>query len=83
MSKQIRMTARPKRSNTADQWVETSSPIAVEPTGKIKRLTIDIDPELHTRLKLRCVRHDVRIADWLRGLIEDTLDAEDRNSSSF
>ncbi len=76
MSKQIRMTARPK-TNTADQWVETSLPTAVDKTAfKPKRLTIDIDPELHTRLKLRCVRHDIRIADFLRELIEGTLNAE-------
>lgn len=82
MSKQIRMTARPQKNNTADQWVETSLPSPIETMAKLKRLTIDIDPDLHTRLKLRCVRQDVRIADWLRDLIVTTLDAEDGGSTS-
>ena len=82
MNKQVRMTARPKKNNTADQWVETSITDATEPAFKPKRLTIDIDPELHTRLKLRCVRRDIRIADFLRDLIEGTLNAEDVDHSS-
>jgi hypothetical protein len=73
MSKQIRMSSRPKQNPHADSWVETSLPAAAARAVKPKRLTIDIDPNLHTRLKLHCVQRDVRIADLLRDLIERSL----------
>lgn len=76
------MTARQQKNNTADQWVETSLPAPVEPAVKFKRLTVDVDPELHTRLRLRCVRRDEHISDWLRALMVAALDAEDVGSSS-
>ncbi|QDT57106.1 hypothetical protein Pan44_51720 [Caulifigura coniformis] len=82
MNKRIQMTARPLKANTADQWVETSLSTPVQPAVKFKRLTVDVDPELHTRLRLRCVRRDEHISDWLRALMVSTLDAEDAGSSS-
>lgn len=72
MSKRISMTARPKQNPAADNWVEKADPAAARPP-KPKRLTIDIDPELHKRLKLYCVQQDVPIADLLREMIERKL----------
>lgn len=70
MSKRINITARPKQNPAADQWVETRHAVAEEPSVKLKRLTIDLDPELHKRLKLHCFQQDVPIAELLRELIE-------------
>ena len=76
MSKSITMSARAIKKPDADQWVEmqeTSDP--PKPTVKPKRLTIDIHPELHTRLKIACAQRGIQIADLVRGLIETDLDA--------
>ncbi|WP_437186719.1 hypothetical protein SH668x_000069 [Planctomicrobium sp. SH668] len=70
MSKRINITARPKQNPAADQWVETRLPPAEQPPVRLKRLTIDLDPELHKRLKLHCFQQDVPIAELLRELIE-------------
>ena len=72
MSKRISMTARPKTNPGADQWVEKAEPSAARPP-KPKRLTIDIDPTLHKRLKLYCFQQDIVMADLLRDLIEQKL----------
>lgn len=76
MSKKITMTARPKAKAEVDKWVETREPAAAEKSAvKPKRLTIDIDPTLHKRLKMSCVNRDIQIADLLRKLIERELDS--------
>tara|TARA_R100000365_G_C2727770_1_gene58663 strand:+ start:131 stop:367 length:237 start_codon:yes stop_codon:yes gene_type:complete len=77
MSKKITMTARPKVKAEVDKWVETREPaVAEKPTVKPKRLTIDIDPALHKKLKMNCVKRDIQIADLLRTLIESELDRQ-------
>jgi len=76
MSKRINMTARPRQNPAADTWVETRAEPAAARPSKPKRLTIDIDPVLHKRLKLHCFQQDVAIADLLRELIERKLNIE-------
>ncbi|WP_286763606.1 MULTISPECIES: plasmid partition protein ParG [Rhodopirellula] len=74
MSKKITMTARPKAKAKIDKWVETRESAATrKPDVKPKRLTIDIDPSLHKRLKMSCVNRDIQIADLIRTLIECEL----------
>ena len=38
--------------------------------AKPKRLTIDISPELHTRIKLECTRRGENMADVIREILE-------------
>ena len=75
MSKTVKINARPKRSPDLDQWVETREPTEPEskPTVKHKRLTIDIDPDLHRQLKINCATRDIQIADLVRQLIQTEL----------
>ncbi|QDU98588.1 plasmid partition protein ParG [Lignipirellula cremea] len=74
MSKRIQMQARPQAKANADKWVESrEEPVIRKPHGKPKRLTIDIDRELHTRLKIHCATHGTQIVDVLRTMIEDLV----------
>lgn len=75
-------TAAPSK---VDEWVEgqeagESAPV-VEQTGsaggeqgngsqKMKRLTIDVSEDLHRRIKVGCASRGVRMADEIRGLLE-------------
>ncbi|ELP32916.1 plasmid partition protein ParG [Rhodopirellula baltica] len=78
MNKRITMTARPRPRAELDKWVETREPVAAaKPAVKPKRLTIDIDPALHKKLKMSCVKRDIQIADLLRTLIERELESQD------
>lgn len=55
----------------AEKWVEGAAPAAAPKIeGPVKRLTVDIPEELHTRIKLHCVRKKTLITDWVRELLE-------------
>lgn len=82
MKKQVAITARPKQKQNADAWVEKrSSQPESKPRLKPKRLTIDIDPSLHTDLKISCAKRGIQIADLLRTLIE--RDVRSQESAEF
>ncbi|QDT07498.1 hypothetical protein K227x_59250 [Rubripirellula lacrimiformis] len=76
MSKQIKMQVRPSRGNEADQWVEARKVEPEFPPVKMKRLTIDIDPDLHTKLKVHCAMKETEIVSLMRELIQNELGAE-------
>lgn len=76
--KKINLSPRPKKSSDADAWVELTELHDADagdekPRIKPKRLTVDIDPELHTRLKLHCVKNDQVISDFMRQLLVKAL----------
>jgi hypothetical protein len=43
---------------------------------KMKRLTIDIEPDLHTKLKTKAAQQKTTIADMARQLLQDLADRE-------
>jgi ParG len=56
---------------SADAWVKAApEPAVATPAQPMKRLTIDVSVDLHTRLKLECTRRGLKIADVLRDLLE-------------
>jgi len=69
MSKQIAIKARPNKAPNADAWVGEKGKKA----EKIKRLTIDIDADLHTKLRIHCFNNSTAIADLLRRLIAEEV----------
>ena len=66
----------PQRAKpAADRWVEGGGneallPAPAEPTGPMKRFTIDVPLELHTRIKTQCAMQGVKMADILREVLE-------------
>lgn len=70
MSKKVTISPRPAKLPDSDNWVESRvAPEDTAPRVKPKRLTIDIDPKLHTQLKVHCAKNGTQIADLLRNLI--------------
>lgn len=62
-----------KKPTNPDDWVRSvgaqeQQPVA--PAQLMKRLTIDVSVDLHTRLKLECTRRGLKIADVVRDLLE-------------
>jgi hypothetical protein len=66
--KDVKITPRPRK--TADQWASSKPK---EPIGEVKRVTVDLPVEIHQKLKIKCVMERVRIADMVRGWIEEKL----------
>jgi hypothetical protein len=53
----------------AVKWVKGKRNIEV----KMVRLTIDIAPDIHQKLKMKCVVERTTIADMVRGWMEEKL----------
>jgi hypothetical protein len=58
----------------AEAWVkgaeETRTPPPQAPKGPTKRLTLDVDAELHKVIKRGCADRGLQMADVLRALLE-------------
>jgi hypothetical protein len=68
MSKKVDFTPKPSREAAKEAWVASREvPTEKRPT---KRLTLDIDAELHQRVRVACARDGVIMADMLRELLE-------------
>ena len=82
MSKSPSFGARPRRAEiidpaAADKWVGAGSEVQPDappspeaPKLKPKRLTIDIEPELHRLLRVRTAEENTTIADVARELLD-------------
>ncbi|HVX09918.1 MAG TPA: hypothetical protein VHC22_01835 [Pirellulales bacterium] len=61
-------------TSAIDKWVQhrdTAPPEPDEPRKiKMKRLTIDVSPSLHRRIKSQCAINNLQMADEIRDLLE-------------
>ena len=64
---------QPTEGEPLAETEQETSPIITEP--KMKRLTIDIPPDLHTRIKVKCAQDQIKIADIVRQLLEQKFPA--------
>ena len=46
-------------------------PVQSMMTAKMKRLTIDVSGDLHSAIKVECARKGIKMADAIRGLLEN------------
>jgi hypothetical protein len=81
-AKPAAVTARPNPDNWVSGGSDTATndsnaaaaataPVATAAAdARMKRLTIDIPEDLHTRLKVACARRGTRMADEVRALLE-------------
>lgn len=77
MSKKVVIPTRASQGKSADQWIQQTSEASVTPTNvRRKRLTIDMDQEMHRELKMHCVATDQEIASFVRGLIQRALPSQ-------
>jgi len=73
MSKTVNIAPKPTR-NPSQEWVESRAlPPERRPT---RRLTLEIDAELHRRMRIACVEQDLVMADVIRELIEARFPAK-------
>ena len=74
MSRKSVAFKRPNKPANADAWISqvreeatTQLPAEKKPTV---RFTLDVDAELHTRMKIECVRQGKMMSDVLRAILE-------------
>jgi hypothetical protein len=72
--------AQPRPVPTADDWVsQKTEPEA--PPAPIKRITVDVSEDLHTRIKVGCAAARVKMADAVREVLERTWPAKEREAA--
>ena len=79
MAKRVPLKAKSQAAPVStDQWVngQPESSSSQKPDAApivMKRLTIDIPEELHTRVKMQCAGRGRKMADEIRTLLEDNF----------
>ncbi len=65
---------RPQQPASADAWVNQvrEETVMRPPCGKkpTVRFTLDVDADLHIRMKIECVRQGKKMSDALRAILE-------------
>ncbi len=69
MTKKINIKSKPTDHKKADDWV-TSTKSKPE-SAATKRLTIDITPDLHTKIKIQCAQEGVKMSDAIREILQE------------
>ena len=67
-----------RKPATPDEWVQSASGALPEqkssaapaPVQRMKRFTIDVPLDLHSRIKVACAGRGLKMADVLRDLLE-------------
>ena len=78
MTKKVDISVRPPGRRVppvADAWVGSDATSSAA-GGKLKRLTIDLDPELHARFKARCAMRGTKMVAEVVAMISRSLDGE-------
>jgi hypothetical protein len=75
--------AQPRPVPTADDWVaQKTEPEVSAPPAPVKRITVDVSEDLHTRIKVGCAAARVKMADAVREVLERTWPAtKDREAA--
>ena len=73
MSKKVMIKTKATRAaeRSADQWVNG----VIGKGGAMKRLTIDVTDDLHSRIKIECTKQKAKMADKLREILEKEFPA--------
>lgn len=78
MSKKVNIAAKPPRpsSQDADKWVEERAQGPKKEKTETKRLTLDLDADLHRRMKVVCAKEGIQMAEEIRRLLAKRFPAE-------
>lgn len=74
MSRKQVALRKPEKAANADAWINAvreEAAIRLVPQKKpTVRFTLDVDADLHTRMKIECVRQGRKMSDTLRAILE-------------
>ncbi len=74
MSRKSVTLKRPEKPASAEAWInQVREEAAVRSSVEKKptvRFTLDVDTDLHTRMKIECVRQGKKMSDVLRAILE-------------
>lgn len=76
MTKKVTIGAKPNRPENLRLWEEEEA----RRKPRTRRITFDIDADLHQRIRLDCVRRGVHLADEMRAIVSAAYSQKDDSS---
>jgi predicted DNA binding CopG/RHH family protein len=73
MIKKIDIKPKDKNVRVIDNWVSNRK-IDLENKKNMKRLTIDISEDLHTKIKKACYNKGLKMSDEVRRVLQEEFD---------
>ena len=78
MTKKVIIDTKPKKAeDIIDKWVESGTTYNIEKKPeetKRKKITFDIDENLHKMIKIHCTENNIKIKDKLTEILEKEFD---------
>ncbi len=71
MSKEVPIPRKPSRESDPGGWIESRKLPRAE--KRTKRITLDVDVDLHRRIRLRCFEEDVTMTDKLLDIVAESF----------
>ena len=65
----------PTMAAAAESWVQTPAKTEQPKPVKLTRFTVELDEELHFRMKMYCTQHRLSMADYIRDLLAENFPA--------
>lgn len=72
----------PTVAAAAESWVQAPAKTEVAKPLKLTRFTVELDEELHFRMKMYCTKHRLSMADYIRDLLAEKFPAMSSNDTS-
>lgn len=66
----------------AENWVQTPAKAEQPKPLKLTRFTVELDEELHFRMKMYCTKHRLSMADYIRDLLAERFPAASTGDTS-
>jgi predicted HicB family RNase H-like nuclease len=67
---------KPVEQSVADRFVKSGNVEKDEipaQTGKKKKLTLELEPELHKKFSIYCIQNDIKMTEFLREKIREVV----------
>lgn len=66
----------------AESWVQAPAKAEQPKPLKLTRFTVELDEELHFRMKMYCTKHRLSMADYIRDLLAERFPAASTSDTS-
>lgn len=65
----------PTVAAAAENWVQAPAKAEAAKPAKLTRFTVELDEELHFRMKMYCTQHRLSMADYIRDVLAERFPA--------
>lgn len=72
----------PTVAAAAESWVQAPAKAEQPQPLRLTRFTVELDEELHFRMKMYCTKHRLSMADYIRDLLAEKFPAASDTSSA-